>query len=135
MTDTTTASAPPRINVARLLGIGFAIWFLGTIALRLIGQYLFRPESPIYIAALLLVSFPLMLLLVRRLCTDAGVRNEQLPMAAIVLMMPTFVLDTLSTVFFPIFYPNIDERAAGLYGGWIIWCIGGGLLGVILRRR
>ena len=85
--------------------------------------------------ALLLISFPLMFLLVRKICADAKVPVELWPLAGVVLLTPTFVLDTLSTILFPIVYPNIDQRASGLYGGWIIWCIGGALLGVSVKRR
>jgi len=62
--------------------------------LRLIGQYVFNPESPAAIAMLLIVSFPLMALVARRICTDAKVAREQWPAAAIFFLMPSLILDT-----------------------------------------
>ena len=29
---------------------------------------------------------------------------------------------TFSSAFFPLVYPNIPEHAAGLFGGWMLWC-------------
>jgi hypothetical protein len=135
MKEAIASSETTAINVARMLAVGFVLWLVGTIGIRIFGQYLFRPDNPISVAALLLISFPLMFLLVRKICADANVPVERWPLAGVVLLTPTFVLDTLSTILFPIFYPNIDQRAAGLYGGWIIWCIGAALLGVTLKRR
>lgn len=135
MKEAIASSETTAINVARMLAVGFVLWLVGTIGIRIFGQYLFRPDNPISVAALLLISFPLMFLLVRKICADANVPVEQWPLAGVVLLTPTFVLDTLSTILFPIFYPNIDQHAAGLYGGWIIWCIGAALLGVTLKRR
>ena len=135
MKEAIANSGTASINVARMLMVGFVLWLVGTIGIRIFGQYVFRPDNPISVVALLLISFPLMFLLVRKICADANMAVEQWPVAAVVLLTPTFVLDTLSTILFPIVYPNIDQRAAGLYGGWIIWCIGGALLGVTVKRR
>jgi hypothetical protein len=135
MKSSLASSGAVEINAPRMLVVGSVLWLLGTIGLRIFGQYIFHPDNPIAIVALLLISFPPMFLLVRKICADAKIPVEQWPLAAIVLLTPTFVMDTLSSSMFSIFYPNIDQRAAGLYGGWIIWCIGAALLGVIVKRR
>ncbi len=119
----------------RCLITAFVIWLVATIVLRFTGQYLLYPESLVAIAALLLVSFPLMAFIARRICADAALPREQWPAAGIFLVMPTLVLDTFSTVFFPLVYPNIPEQAAGLFGGWMLCCCAGALLGVNLARR
>ena len=119
----------------RCLITGFVIWLAGTIVLRFSGQYILYPTSLVAIAALLLVSFPLMALMARRICADAALPREDWPASGIFLVMPSLVLDTFSTVFFPLVYPNIPEQAAGLFGGWILWCCAGVLVGVNFARR
>ena len=119
----------------RCLMIGFIIWLFATITLRLTGQYLLHPENLVAIVALLLASFPLMALVARRICADTALPREQWPAAGIFLVMPTLVLDTFSTVFFPLVYPNIPQQAAGLFGGWMLCCCAGALLGVNFARR
>ena len=119
----------------RIAVIGFLIWLFGTLVLRLAGQYVFYPQSVVAIAVLLLVSFPLMALVARRVCSDASIPRDQWPAAAIFLVTPSLVLDTFSSAFFPVVYPNIPGSAAGLFGGWILWCCAGALLGVNFARR
>jgi hypothetical protein len=119
----------------RCLTIGFVIWLAATIALRFAGQYLLHPDNLLSIAALLAASFPLMALMARRICADTVLPPEQWPAAGIFLVMPTLVLDTFSSVFFPFVYPNIPQQAAGLFGGWMLWCCAGALFGVNFARR
>jgi Family of unknown function (DUF5367) len=119
----------------RCMVIGFLIWLFGTLVLRFAGQYFLHPQNVLSIALLLLASFPLMALVARRVCSDASLPREQWPAAAIFLVTPSLVLDTFSSAFFPLVYPNMPEQAAGLFGGWILWCCAGALLGVNLARR
>lgn len=119
----------------RCLTIGFVIWLTATIVLRFTGQYLLHPENPLAMAGLLVVSFPVMALVARRICADASLPREQWPAAAIFLVTPTLVLDTFSSAFFPLLYPNIPPLAAGLFGGWMLSCCAGALLGVNFVRR
>jgi hypothetical protein len=117
------------------LTIGSIIWLAATVVLRFTGQYLLRPDNLVAVAVLLAASFPLMALVARRICAGSGLPPEQWPAAGIFLVMPTLVLDTFSAVFFPLVYPNIPQQAAGLFGGWILLCCAGALLGVNSARR
>jgi Family of unknown function (DUF5367) len=119
----------------RVLIVGFVIWLAASIVLRFAGQYVLLPASPAAVATLLLASFPLMALVARRICADAAISREQWPAAGIMLVLPSLVLDTFSTVFFPTVYPNIPAEAAALFGGWILICSAGALLGVSLTRQ
>src|ERR1700733_14138796 len=119
----------------RILIFGFVIWLVASIILRFAGQYVFHPESPAAIAMLLIASFPLMALVARRICADAHLPREQWPAAAIFLLLPSLILDTFSATFFATVYPNIPPQAAGLFGGWILCCCGGALLGVSFARQ
>ena len=119
----------------RIFIVGIVIWLAASIVLRLAGQYLLHPDNPIAIALLLVASFPLMAWIARRICADAKMPREQWPAAAIFLVLPSLVLDTFSAAFFATVYPNISPAAAGLFGGWILCCCGGALLGVSFAPR
>jgi hypothetical protein len=119
----------------RCASVGLLIWLAGTLILRFAGQYFLFPENVLAIALLLLVSFPLMAFVARRVCSDASIPPDQWPVAAIFLVTPSLVLDTFSSAFFPLVYPNMPAQAAGLFGGWILWCCAGALLGVNFARR
>jgi hypothetical protein len=119
----------------RCFMIGLTLWLGATVLLRFAGQYLLRPESLLASAALLVASFPLMALVARRICADAALPPESWPAAGALLIIPSLVLDTFSSAFFPIVYPNMSPGTAGLFGGWILCCCAGALTGVNLKVR
>jgi len=117
-----------------LLIYGLAGWLLATLALRLAGQYLLRPGNGLGTLILFAVSFPLMALLVRRLCSRFQPGPEQWPAGAVAVLLPTLLLDPFSSAFFPLVFPNMAPELAGVFGGWMLWCCAGGLVGVTIRR-
>ena len=113
----------------RLLAIGFLIWLAATIALRLGGQHVLRPGSwkgPVILFAL---TFPLMAMLVRRLC--AKLPEQDKLAGAVSLALPTLLLDPFSSAFFSVVFPNIAPGMAGVFGGWMLCCCAGAMLGAI----
>jgi len=119
---------------ARLLAYGAAIWLVATIALRFVGQRLLPPGNWLGIVILFAASFALVAWLVRRLCKRFGLPREQWPAGAISLLLATLLLDPFSSAFFASVFPNIAPEAAGPFGGWMIVCCAGGLVGAIARR-
>ena len=118
----------------RLIFTGFIIWLIATAALRLAGQRLLHPGEWKATLALFAVTFPSMAWLVHRVCVSARLPREEWLPAAISLVLPTLLLDPFSSAFFPIAFPNIDPRVAGVFGGWMLWCCAGGLVGATLCR-
>lgn len=118
----------------RLIRTGFVIWLAATIALRLAGQGILRPGDWKGTLILFAITFPLMAWFVRRLCTSAHVPPADWFGAAVSLMLPTLLLDPFSSAFFPVVFPNMSPEVAGVFGGWMLWCCAGGLVGVSIRR-
>ena len=116
----------------RLLMTGLAIWAAATIVLRIAGQYMLRPPAWRATLILFVVSFPAMAWVARQLC--AGLKREDWPVGAISLVLPTLLLDPFSSAFFPVVFPNIAPRMAGVFGGWMLWCCAGAFTGVIVGR-
>jgi hypothetical protein len=114
---------------------GVVVWLGGTIALRFFGQYVLHPESLLAIAMLFVLSFPLMAWVARRICADAALPPERWPLGGFYIVMPTLVFDAFASAFFPLVYPNMPESAAGLFGGWMLWCCAGALFGLNFRRQ
>lgn len=98
--------------------LGFLIWLVATIALRLFGQYVFRDTSTQTAVILLAVSAPLMALLAWVILR----KMEQRALAAIALVVPGMLFDTATTIWFSRVFPNIRPDAAGLFGGWLLFC-------------
>ena len=118
----------------KLVIYGFAIWLVATLALRWAGKGLLHPGGGIRIVLLFAVSFAAVAWLVRRLCRRLNLPREDWPAGAISLLLGTLLLDPFSSAFFPMVFPNIAPEAAGLFGGWMLICCAGGLVGSIIRR-
>jgi len=115
-----------------LLFWGFALWTIGTVGVRLGGQFLLRPGSVVSTIVLYAVSVVAMALLTRRLCRMAGLARREWISGAASLALPTLLLDPISSAFFPAVFPNITPSAAGLFAGWMLCCCAGALLGAAL---
>jgi hypothetical protein len=114
----------------RMAVTGFIIWAAATIALRLAGQYVFRGGSTI---PLLIITLPIMIAVA--IAVLQGYRlAEQRALAAIALVAPGMLLDTISAVWFPLVFPNIRPDAAGAFGGWLLFCNVVVLLTAVLYR-
>ena len=118
----------------KLFLCGVGIWGGATVALRLGGQHVLRQRDARSTLLLLAVSFPLMAWLVRRLCRRFQLPREQWPIGAISIALPTLLLDPFSSAFFPVAFPNMAPEVAGVFGGWMLWCCAGALVGVIIGR-
>jgi hypothetical protein len=119
----------------RLFLYGLGIWIAATIALRFAGQRLLHPGDWTGMLILFAVSFPLMAWLVRRLCSRFQLRPDQWPAGAVSVLLPTLLLDPFSSAFFPVVFPNMAREVAGVFGGWMLWCCAGALVGVTIRPR
>jgi hypothetical protein len=118
----------------RLFLWGIGIWLGATVALRFAGQYLLPPGRWGAMLVLFAVSFPLMALLARHLCCRFQLRREEWVRGAVSLALPTLLLDPFFSAFFPVVYPNMSPEVAGVFGGWMLWCCAGALVGVVIGR-
>jgi Family of unknown function (DUF5367) len=119
----------------RLFLYGFAIWAAGTIVLRLAGQWILRPGQGLGIVILFIASFPLMGVIVRRLCQGVHLPPERWLSGAVSVALPTLLIDPFSSAFFPVVFPNMSPEMAGVFGGWMLWCCAGALVGVLIPGR
>jgi len=118
----------------RILMLGLLIWVIGTIGVRFSGHHFLHADSTSYTLILYTVSFVLMAFLVRRICLRASPDRDRWPQLATLLILPTLLLDPFSCVFFTTVFPNLDPGAAGIFGGWMLICCGGGVAGIWVRR-
>jgi len=118
---------------------GFIGWLAATAALRVWGQHVLRPGDLTRTLVLFAFSFPLMAFLIRRLCSRLRLRREEWLSGAVAILAPMLLLDPFSSAFFPVVFPNMAPEMAGVFGGWMLWCCAGGLLGTgllgTIRRR
>jgi hypothetical protein len=116
----------------RLVLCGLAIWLAATLTLRLAGQRILHLGDWIGTLILFAVSFSLMAWIVRRLCRRFQLPREQWLAGAVSVALPTLLLDPFSSAFFPVVFPNMAPEVAGVFGGWMLWCCAGALIGVTI---
>ncbi len=116
----------------RGLVLGLLLWAVATAALRFAPASLL-PGLPVFVLLLYAGSFGLFFFLIRRLVVPVGDGAEALR-AGVALFLPTFVLDALAAAVFPTAYPHFPASAAGVFGGWMFVCCGGGLAGLVSRK-
>lgn len=120
--------------MGRAFLIGLLLWAVGTVGIRVAGQRALQSDHLTRISILYGVSFVLMAILVPRICQRLRLEKERWFEGAALLILPTLILDAFSCAFFPFVFPNIDPGAAGLFGGWMLICCGGAMVGVWVRR-
>ncbi len=106
----------------RLAWAGFAIWLTATIVLRVAGQWIVAPASGLAVFMLLAVSGALMYRLPRVVFALIRIRRKDYAAGAIALVAPGMLLDTVSAIWFDRVFPNLPPGAAGLFGGWLLFC-------------
>jgi hypothetical protein len=119
----------------RLCLFGLAIWIVATVLLRLRGLHLLQPSRPTATLFLFAASFLLMALVARSLCRRLQLPRGQWPAGAISLALPMLLLDPFSSAFFPLVFPNMPPEVAGIFGGWMLICCAGALVGVLIPSR
>jgi len=120
---------------ARPFLYGLGIWAGATFVLRAAGQHVLHPGNAAATIVLFGVSLPVVAWTVRRLCRRARLQRDQWLAGAVSALLPTLLLDPFSSAFFPAVFPNIAPEAAGLFGGWMLWCCAGGVMGAVVGRR
>jgi hypothetical protein len=119
----------------RLLLCSLGIWAAATLVLRAAGQHVLHPGDPVGTIVLFAVSFPLMAWAIRRLCRRFRLPRDQWLAGAVSALLPTLLLDPISCAFFQAVFPNMVPESAGLFGGWMLWCCAGALMGALVGGR
>lgn len=101
--------------------LGFGIWFVATLAIRVEGQFFFNPNS----LETLLLTFALAVPLIATLTYPIRrVAPSERPIAAVYMVLPGMLLDVFSVVFFPLVFPNLPPTAVQPFSAFLLWGYG-----------
>lgn len=116
-------------------GLGFIIWLLATIAMRLGGQLFFLDENPLVL--ILLWVFAVVGLVVIALSAFRWQRLGRWERyeAAILMVIPGMVLDAFILEGFAAVFPNMPPTAADSFGGWLLISYASVLIAALLPDR
>ena len=131
--ETTPSLGDPETRV--FLGLGFALWFLATIAFRLAGGYLLDPTAPLVIGAVYVVTVPAMAALALALYRWRGATGWDRLRAAVALVLPGMLLDTFAMAWFEALFSNMAPDAAKYFGGLLLLAYASVLLSAFVPTR
>lgn len=108
----------------KTLLIGIAFWVVGTVVVALAGETLLRRAAPLYV-----MSFVAMALVARLLFRALELPRADWPKAVTLLALPTLLLDPFTALYLA----GSDPAMAGAFGGWMLICCAGAVVGSWLR--
>ncbi|WP_293914566.1 MULTISPECIES: DUF5367 domain-containing protein [unclassified Sphingobacterium] len=104
-----------------VLGIGFLIWLLATIAFRVAGQFFFITESTTILTILYIIVVPVLGLITVLTCKRFRLTGFENIVAGILLVLPGMLIDTFVIQFFDCIFPNMPASRAATFGSWLMW--------------
>ncbi|MGJ1431659.1 DUF5367 domain-containing protein [Sphingobacterium spiritivorum] len=104
-----------------VLGIGFLIWLLATIAFRVAGQFFFIIESTTILTILYIIVVPVLGLITVLTCKRFRLTGFENIVAGVLLVLPGMLIDTFVIQFFDRIFPNMPASRAATFGSWLMW--------------
>lgn len=104
-----------------VLGIGFLIWLLATIAFRVAGQFFFITESTTILTILYIIVVPVLGLITVLTCKRFRLTGFENIVAGVLLVLPGMFIDTFVIQFFDHIFPNMPASRAATFGSWLMW--------------
>lgn len=104
-----------------ILGIGFLIWLLATLAFRFAGQFFFITDSPIVLSILYFVVIPALALISVVTFKRFHLTGLEHVLAGTLLVLPGMIIDTFVIQFFEDIFPNMSSDKAATFGSWLMW--------------
>lgn len=104
-----------------ILGIGFIIWLLATIAFRVAGQFFFITDSAVVLSILYIIVVPVLGLVTVFTCRKFRLTGPENVVAGVLLVLPGMLIDTFVIQFFGDIFPNMPASNAATFGSWLMW--------------
>ncbi len=99
--------------------LGFILWLVATILLRLLGQIFF--STPLAVVLTFLVTGVVLVLALLRLFVRTRMDLSRRLRVALSLALPGMFLDILSVTFAALVFPNIPATAQTAFAGCLLW--------------
>lgn len=112
---------PKKTFIVPVLGIGFLIWFLATLAFRVAGQFFFITESPATLTVLYLAVLPVLAFISVATFRKFQLAGLETVFAGVLLVLPGMIIDTFVIQFFKDIFPNMPSSRAAAFGSWLMW--------------
>ena len=110
-----------RSFVIPVLGIGFLIWLLATLAFRFAGHIFFITESPVILTVLYASVVPALAFISAITFRKFKLSGLENVVAGVLMVLPGMIIDTFVIQFFEETFPNMPSSRAAAFGSWLMW--------------
>ncbi len=100
---------------------GLFLWFVGTVAFRLVGQFILVVDRPFLLLLTFAATVPVMAAAIYPIYSRRKISPSLRPLAAIFTVLPGMVLDVFSVMFFPTVFPNLPPSAVTPFSAILLW--------------
>jgi Family of unknown function (DUF5367) len=113
--------------------LGFLLWFVATVAVRLIGQFLFNPETS-NVLLTFVVAVPLMAAITYSIYSFWKVEAKARLMAIMYVLLPGMMLDTFTVLFASDVFPNLTSEGVRIFSACLFWAYGLGFMTAFIPK-
>ncbi|MBW4671887.1 MAG: DUF5367 domain-containing protein [Cyanomargarita calcarea GSE-NOS-MK-12-04C] len=113
--------------------LGFLLWFVATVAVRLIGQFLFNPETSNLLLTFV-AAVPLMAAITYSIYSWRKVEAKARLMAIMYVLLPGMMLDTFTVLFASDVFPNLTSEGVRIFSACLLWAYGLGFMTAFIPK-
>ncbi len=121
------------MNRRLFLGIGFAIWLVATIVVRLAGQRFFLTDNSVVMIVIWALTAVALFIVAQAIFRWRNLPQNERYLAAILLVLPGQLIDGLVVNAFVDVFPNMPAVAAGPFGAWLLLAYGVVLVAGVIK--
>ncbi|MFD2939956.1 DUF5367 domain-containing protein [Flavobacterium notoginsengisoli] len=115
--------------------VGFLVWFSATILFRIAGHYFFIVDNPLIMIALYIILIPALGFISTSVFNKFNLNNLESIKAAVALVLPGMLLDTLCIQFFEKLFLNMPENYSKTFASWLMFAYSVVLLFGLFRKN
>jgi hypothetical protein len=111
--------------------VGLVFWLAWTIAIRTVGHLFFVTGNPAVMIVLFAGGFVLLVCVARLLFRLMALLVQQVFLAAVLMVAPGMILDSVLVCLFTVVFPNMPPEAGLYYGAWLLLAYAAVLVGAL----
>lgn len=115
--------------------VGFLVWLSATILFRIAGHYFFIVDNPLIMSALYLILIPALGFISTSVFNKFNLDNLESVKAAVAMVLPGMLLDTLCIQFFEKLFLNLPESHSKTFASWLMFAYSVVLIFGVFRKK
>ncbi|WP_289662651.1 DUF5367 domain-containing protein [Flavobacterium panacagri] len=115
--------------------VGFLVWFTATILFRIAGHYFFIVDNPLIMLVLYIILIPVLGFISTSVFNKFNLNNPESIKAAVAMVLPGMLLDTLCIQFFEKLFLNMPESYSKTFASWLMFAYSVVLLFGLFRKN